>query len=1075
MLLLFFFRCLTIQEYRAACDLCTMAAAEEMSDSTKKGQFLIVGAIDFGTSYSGYAYSYSRDPTRVFRRKWFSPSRGLMVEKIPTCILFDETKQFRAFGFKAEEEYGKYCEKGKKSGDGGNNSGDDWKNSDGDGKNSGEEANNSGDEGKKRDWYFFRGYKLDLYDEMYLKETKTIKDELGREFSLFDIVTETLRYLNEELIKDCAKRQDKFTEKDLLRVITVPAIWSDSARYFMRNAAEKAGIPADLINICLEPEAAAIYCKTVPYKSDKGDGDSKLLTFEPGQKYLVFDAGGGTVDIVVHEVEESGGLKELIPACGGDWGGTMVDRAFIDFISECLGEEAVSKFRRTETYDFMDLMREFENKKRSVDIKYSTDAKVLFRVPISLQDIYRASFSEGQYQHTGSKDFSLKKDKMRLKYESVLSLFSHSKERIRKKLLNLFTQGSLIGVDTIIMVGGYSDSLVLQNFMFETFKTKTVIVANEPATAVLQGAVMFGHDPSIIAERRCRYTYGIKCTVIFEPIKHKASKRFTDEDGLTRAKDAFDVHVKVGQNVKPGVFQQFVVYTPQRKDQTLLNLQLYASLRPDPLHTDDEDCKEINSRSINISDLQGATSEREVQVSLCFSEPLISVKAVKKQTGEEITHKVQYNWSIDDTPDNAVEAALIRAMKLGASTCSCSLAFQNDPSGILTIPLSFDIENRSRQLLCILFDKKQNFTAFGFEAKEKYDTIKDRENWFFFKDFKNVLYGNKCIDRKTTVKDVLGKDFVLFKIIKETIRYLKTKVCDNCKSTNSNTPTGRYVLSVPNTFTDSVRQFLVEAALEAEIPRQQLLLCSEADAVVAYCQSVFCQCLSGSVKVGNNSILLDPTQTYVVCIAGNHWVSFTAIKVDDKGHVKASRDMGSGEWGLSMACDSFSKFLHDVVGDKVMAEAEQSEKEELRALMNDFRTKCRSLSRASDITNNVSFKMPPVIPRKASRRSFKAWQRRRKFINEVTFVGDKMRISQMKMLEFHMDSLEKLKFHLLARLVQPSINAVSAIILVGDYAECLVLQEYFAKIFQRKTIIVPEMPSEAVSRGAILHVYSCDK
>ena len=63
----------------------------------------------------------------------------------------------------------------------------------------------------------------------------------------------------------------------MLRVITVPAIWSDSARYFMRNAAEKAGIPADLINICLEPEAAAIYCRTVPCKSSKGDGDSKLL------------------------------------------------------------------------------------------------------------------------------------------------------------------------------------------------------------------------------------------------------------------------------------------------------------------------------------------------------------------------------------------------------------------------------------------------------------------------------------------------------------------------------------------------------------------------------------------------------------------------------------------------------------------------------------------------------------------------------------------------------------------------------------------------------------------------------
>ena len=533
---------------------------------------------------------------------------------------------------------------------------------------------------------------------------------------------------------DCKKRQDTFTERDMLRVITVPAIWSDSARYFMRNAAEKAGIPADLINICLEPEAAAIYCRTVPCKADKGGRNCKLLSFQPGQKYLVFDAGGGTVDIVIHEVEESGGLKELHPACGGDWGGTMVDRSFVDFISKRLGKGAFSEFRQIEIYDFMDFMREFENKKRSVDVEYRNDTNIVFRVPISLQKICRASVSEGQYQHAERTDFSLEDDKMRLQYERVLSLFSSSKEKIHKKLSDLFTQSSLGGVDTIIMVGGYSDSLVLQNFMVETFKTKTIIIPNEPGSAVLQGAVMFGHDPSVIAERRCRYTYGIKTTVLFNDKFHKDSKRFNGEDEIAMANDIFNVHVKVGQNVKSGVFQPAVEYTPTRKDQKLLGLPLYASPRPDPLYTDDEDCKKINSRSIDISDLQGARDDKVVQVSLYFSEPLIIVRAVKQQTGEEITHKVQYNWSTDEPSDCAVKsdskerkivAPISCSMKFGASTCSCSLAFRNDPSAILTVPLNPDVENRLRQLSCILFDKKQNCIAFGFEAEAKYDDIKD--------------------------------------------------------------------------------------------------------------------------------------------------------------------------------------------------------------------------------------------------------------------------------------------------------------------------------------------------------------
>ena len=68
---------------------------------------------------------------------------------------------------------------------------------------------------------------------------KKILDELGREFLLLDVVSEALRYLNDNLIADLKLRLDNFEENDVLRVITVPAIWSDSARNFMKEAAVK--------------------------------------------------------------------------------------------------------------------------------------------------------------------------------------------------------------------------------------------------------------------------------------------------------------------------------------------------------------------------------------------------------------------------------------------------------------------------------------------------------------------------------------------------------------------------------------------------------------------------------------------------------------------------------------------------------------------------------------------------------------------------------------------------------------------------------------------------------------------
>ena len=168
---------------------------------------------------------------------------------------------------------------------------------------------------------------------------------------------------------------------------------------------------------------------------------------------------------------------------------------------------------------------------------------------------------------------------MRLKYETVVSFFSGSKERTNTKLLDLFAQRSLREVDTIIMVGGYSDSLVLQIFINETFKAKNVIIPIEPGTAVLQGAVIFGHVPSVLAERRCRYTYGIDVCKVFGAKLHLTSKRFTYADGITRAEDVIPAHVKVGQNVKSCVFQPPRLYVPLRKGQKSLILP-FSKVRP---------------------------------------------------------------------------------------------------------------------------------------------------------------------------------------------------------------------------------------------------------------------------------------------------------------------------------------------------------------------------------------------------------------------------------------------------------------------------------------------------------------
>jgi hypothetical protein len=66
------------------------------------------------------------------------------------------------------------------------------------------------------------------------------------------------------------------------------------------------------------------------------------LRLRTGEKYLVIDAGGGTIDIIAHQVIDSLKLKELIIANGGDWGGATVDKEFKELL------KAIGMMRRLE-------------------------------------------------------------------------------------------------------------------------------------------------------------------------------------------------------------------------------------------------------------------------------------------------------------------------------------------------------------------------------------------------------------------------------------------------------------------------------------------------------------------------------------------------------------------------------------------------------------------------------------------------------------------------------------------------------------------------------------------------------
>ena len=71
------------------------------------GSSLFVVAIDFGTTYSGYAFAArpddERDPPKINTNVWQGSS--LLSLKAPTAVLLDENKELLSFGYDAENQF----------------------------------------------------------------------------------------------------------------------------------------------------------------------------------------------------------------------------------------------------------------------------------------------------------------------------------------------------------------------------------------------------------------------------------------------------------------------------------------------------------------------------------------------------------------------------------------------------------------------------------------------------------------------------------------------------------------------------------------------------------------------------------------------------------------------------------------------------------------------------------------------------------------------------------------------------------------------------------------------------------
>nr|XP_019921191.2 heat shock 70 kDa protein 12B [Crassostrea gigas] len=441
-----------------------------MADKKDK---LLTAAIDFGTTYSGYAFSfeydYKVDPLKISTNpNWVAGSRGLVSLKAPTCVLLSPNKEFITFGYEAEDLY----------------------------------AELALDENHIYH-YFFKGFKIFIDEKGQLSKSMLIKDDKGNEAPALYVFAQVIRYLKNHLLSALDTKNTTINNEDIHWVLPVPALWTCSAKQFMREAANKAGILTEQLTLCLEPEAASLYCQRIPSTKLIGSPVTRpFLSFSAGTKFMIIDLGGKTVDISIYQKQSNGTYKELHRPTRGPWGGTEVDKAFHLMIIKIFGASCFQKVKDDFKADDLDIHRELETKKRI--IKPESNSKITIKLPISLVTTFEEETGEKMKEMIQQTQYAHKMtwhtDKLRMEAGLFKELFREPINMLVEHLQQLMSEDNLSDVSTLLMVGGFSESPIMQDAIMKAFPAKRVIVPVDAGLAVLKGAVLFGHQSNSILE-----------------------------------------------------------------------------------------------------------------------------------------------------------------------------------------------------------------------------------------------------------------------------------------------------------------------------------------------------------------------------------------------------------------------------------------------------------------------------------------------------------------------------------------------------------------------------------------------
>lgn len=230
--------------------------------------------------------------------------------------------------------------------------------------------------------------------------------------------------------------------------------------------------------------------------------------------------------------------------------------------------------------------------------------------------------------------------KLRLSSRVVKGLFERPAEHICRKIEEILLSLRQLDLDTILLVGGFAESKLLQEEVQLKFPTMKVLKPNEPGAAVIKGAVEFGHCPEKVRFRMSPYTYGVNIASPFRHGKDPISK-FIEIDGTAYCDDIFHIHVKKNQSVETDTEISNEDYHPLNNGQTEMNFKVATSDSLRPTYIDDPGNRIIGSFDVRIPHAF-ASLERYVNVRMIFRGTELEVEAKDAHTKQKFKSSFRF-------------------------------------------------------------------------------------------------------------------------------------------------------------------------------------------------------------------------------------------------------------------------------------------------------------------------------------------------------------------------------------------------------------------------------------------------